>query len=185
MSKRPRSLHFVPERSLADEISSRYLFEVADFSRFQQIHAGGMRAYQEAPKSESDMATLASLNYNAGTVETAMGLFAKAKVSLYEALRIRRSLGVNDDDIAATLNSLGLLHSSVHEFGDAEECYLEARDIHLGRAPSSDRDLSLTMVNHNLQRNAIQRGTTLPTVEELQSTVRTLEKSISWWMTAQ
>lgn len=75
------------------------------------------------------------------------------------------------DDIAATLNNLGLVYNSIHNFDMAEKHYTEARDIHMTRADTDDGNLSLTMVKHNLQRNAIQRGINMPTVEELQATV--------------
>lgn len=162
----------------------RYLFEVADFTNFQRLHTGGMKAFEEVPPDTVDKAARALLNYNAGTVETTMGMFEKAKLSLDEALRVRRTLA-NVDDITATLNNLGLLHGSTHEFDLAERYYSEALKTHLTRPDTPDRNLSLTMVKHNLQRNAIQRGTNLPTIDDLQATVDFFKSSASWWMTGQ
>lgn len=115
-----------------------------------------MRAYKEASKREFDDATWSLLNYNAGTVETSTGSFTKADVSLNEALRIGRGLKVpNEDDIAATLNNLGLVYNSIYNFDLAKKHYIEAIYIYLKRANTEDRNLSLTMAKHNLQRNAI------------------------------
>ena len=168
-----------------------YMFEVADFTAFQRLHRGGMKAYDQLPVAAVDQNALAMLHYNAGTVETAMGLFAKADVSLNQALAVRRRLG-NDDDIAATLNNLGLLYGSTHEFDRAKTCYREAERIHLARLPSADRDLSLNMVRHNLQRTALQRAAVqgvrgpgavrLPSIAELQATVAFFKSTISWWI---
>ncbi|TRX98997.1 hypothetical protein FHL15_000339 [Xylaria flabelliformis] len=104
-----------------------------------------------------------------------------AEQSLNKALKVRRKLG-NDDDIAATLSNLGLLYNSIHKFDLTEEQYLEALQIHLSRLESVDHNLSLTMVKHNLQRNAIQSGRNIPPLSELQETVDFFEASISWWM---
>lgn len=161
----------------------RYLFEIADYTNFTLVLDGGMKACGKPGSEAFDEATWSLLNYNAGTVETSVGSFEKARKSLYAALEVRRSLG-NKDDIAATLNNLGLLHNSVHEFDRAEEHYSEAREIHRARPESDDRNLSLKMVEHNLQRNAIQNDKDV-TIGELQATVDFFNNTISWWMTGQ
>ncbi|KAI0866538.1 hypothetical protein F4860DRAFT_523827 [Xylaria cubensis] len=125
--------------------------------------------------------TRSGVEMNAGTVETSMGKFGPAEQSLNEALKVRRKLG-NDNDIAATLNNLGLLYNSIHKFDLAEKQYSEALQIHLSRPESVDRNLSLMMVKHNLQRNAIQSGRNIPPLSELQETVDFFEASTSWWM---
>ncbi|KAI0189812.1 hypothetical protein EV127DRAFT_481643 [Xylaria flabelliformis] len=110
-----------------------------------------------------------------------MGKFGPAEQSLNDALKVRRKLG-NDDDTAATLNNLGLPYNSIHKFDLAEKQYSEALQIHLSKPESVDRNLSLTMVKHNLQRNAIQSGRNIPPLSELQETVDFFEASTSWWM---
>lgn len=113
-----------------------------------------------------------------------MGLFDDAKKSLHEALRVRRNLG-EEDNITATLNALGLLYASISDFDQAAACYSEATDIHSRRADTQDRLLSMTMVEHNLQRNAIQKGDKLPTVDELHATIAKFRPTASWWMIGQ
>ncbi|KAG7287565.1 hypothetical protein NEMBOFW57_007077 [Staphylotrichum longicolle] len=164
--------------------ASWYLWEIADFENFQRVQSGGIKAYKGVPPGTFDEAAWGLLNYNGGTVETSMGMFDKAMVSLDEALRVRRKLG-NDDDIAATLNNMGMLYSSMHQFDIAERHWKEALQIHMARAPTQDRNLSLTMVKHNLQRNAIHSGKVdnFPSVQDLQATVAFFESTISWWMT--
>ncbi|RWA10872.1 hypothetical protein EKO27_g4237 [Xylaria grammica] len=160
---------------------SWYLFEIADYSGFAEVLEGGKKACKASPSDAFDEASWSLLNYNAGTVETSMGLFVPAENSLKEALKVRRGLG-NEDDIAATLNNLGLLYNSIHEFDLAEKQYSEALQIHLSRPESVDRNLSLRMVKHNLQRNAIQSGRNIPPLSEVQETVDIFRASISWWM---
>jgi tetratricopeptide (TPR) repeat protein len=143
-----------------------------------------MKAFPKDSVDPSDRATRSMLLYNAGTVHTSMGLFEKAKQSLLEALQIRRDLQ-DADTISATLNNLGLLHNSIHEFNTAEQHYREALTIHEQRPDSEDRKLSITMVRHNLQRNAIQSGKDLPGVDEVQTTIDTFKTTISWWMLGQ
>ena len=161
-----------------------YLFEIADYPNFETALQGGRQACKEAGTKVFDDATWALLNYNAGTVETSRGMFKKAKVSLDESLNVRRALK-NNDDITATLNNLGILHSSIHEFDVAEQYYTEALEIHSKRDDTEDRKLSMTMVKHNLQRTAIQSGKNLPSVTDVQSTVDVFTTTISWWMTGQ
>lgn len=145
-----------------------------------------MRACKEASKKQFDDATWSLLNYNSGTVDTSTGAFVKAEKYLNEALRVRKSFTIpNNDDIATTLKNLGLLYNSIHKFDVAKQHYTEALQIHLNRADTEDRNLSLTMVKHNSQRNAIQSGCDIPTVEELQATVDFFKATISWWMTGQ
>ncbi|KAJ8132893.1 hypothetical protein O1611_g732 [Lasiodiplodia mahajangana] len=160
---------------------SWYLWEIADYSAFNKVLEGGKNACEESPSDAFDEASWSLLNYNAGTVETSMGMFESGEKSLTGALKIRRELG-NQDDIAATLNNLGLLYNSMHKFDLAEVQYSEALEIHLKRVESEDRNLSLTMVKHNLQRNAIQSGKIIPQ-QELQDTVDFFKNTISWWMT--
>ncbi|KAF5236255.1 hypothetical protein FAUST_6603 [Fusarium austroamericanum] len=159
-----------------------YLFEVADYTNFRTVVEGGIKACNEVPKDRFDEVTWCMLNYNAGTVETSVGRFNEAKLYLDRALEVRRRLG-NSDDIAAALNNLGLLHNSMHEYEVAKKYYSEALEIHLGRPDSQDRNLSLNMVKHNLQRNAIQEGRYLPSIEDLQGTVAFFKSTPSWWMT--
>ena len=145
-----------------------------------------MRACKEVSTENFDKMTWSLLNYNAGTVETSMGIFGEAEKSLNEALTVRKSLPVlNNDEIAATFNNLGLLYNSIHQFDTARQHYLDALQIHENRADTNDRNLSMTMVKHNLQRNAIQSGKDLPTVNELQSTIDFFKSTASWWMTGQ
>ncbi|KAI1132762.1 hypothetical protein F5Y10DRAFT_292436 [Nemania abortiva] len=160
---------------------SWYLFEIVDYSDFAKVLEGGKKACEASPSNAFDDATWGSLNYTAGSVETSMGKFGPAEESLKEALRIRRKLR-NDDDISATLNNLGLLYNSIHEFDLAEKQYSEALQIHHSRPESEDRNLSLTMVKHNLERNAIQSGQNIPPLSQLQETVGIFEASESWWM---
>jgi tetratricopeptide (TPR) repeat protein len=145
-----------------------------------------MKAYKEAPVGTFDESAYGLLAYNGGTVQTSMGMFDKATVSLDEALSVRRRLG-DGDDIAATLNNMGMLYSSMHRFDVAERHWNEALQIHSTRADTQDRELSLMMVEHNLQRNAIQMGRadSFPSPEALQATVDFFECTVSWWMTAQ
>ncbi|KAI0104342.1 P-loop containing nucleoside triphosphate hydrolase protein [Nemania sp. FL0031] len=160
---------------------SWYLWEIADYSSFAKVLEGGKKACKSSPSDAFDDASWSLLNYNAGTVETSMGLFGPAENSLNEALKVRRKLG-NKDDISATLNNLGLLYNSMHKFDLAEKHYSEALEIHLSRQDSVDRNLSLRMVKHNIQRNAIQSGENLPPLSELQETADFFRASISWWM---
>lgn len=143
-----------------------------------------MKACRETSAKNFDNASWGLLNYNAGTVETSMGVFEQAEMSLKEALKVRRN-AKNNDDISATLNNLGLLYSSIHQFDEAELHYNEALLIHQARADTMDRNLSMTMVKHNLQRNAIQIGKNMPMVEDLQRTIDFFKTTASWWMTGQ
>ena len=115
-----------------------------------------------------------------------MGLFEDAEKSLTAALKIRRESKVtSDDDIAAVLNTLGMLYNSIHNFDEAEKNYSEALEIHKRRSDTEDRNLSMTMVKHNLQRNAIQGDGKLPSAEDLQETISFFKTTSSWWMTGQ
>lgn len=163
---------------------SWYLFEIADYPNFEVALCGGRKACKEAGTAAFDDSTWALLNYNAGTVETSRGMFKKAKESLDESLKVRRNLD-NDDDVAATLNNLGILHSSMGEFDIAEQYFTEALAIHETRHDTEDRKLSMTMVKHNLLRTTIQSGKDLPSVEDVQSTIDIFHTTISWWMTGQ
>ena len=166
--------------------SDRYLFEVADHDALDRVLEGGLRACQIFADEPFQPAVFAFLSHISGTAKTSKGDFKTSETDLLKALDIRRNLKpLTEDDMATTLNNLGVLYNSLRNHDRARECLEESLAIQWQRDTSEDREMSIHLAQHNLARNALQMGDIKFARPLLDQQLDFYSKRSSWWMTAQ
>ncbi|KAL9593091.1 MAG: hypothetical protein Q9179_006109 [Wetmoreana sp. 5 TL-2023] len=161
-----------------------YLAAFDDFDTSDMVVQGGMDACKQLADQDSQPSTSAHLNHVSGISKLLRGDFKGSEGCLLKALHICRQLNPSvDHDIAMKLNDLGLLYDSMCDHEQAR-VYLEESLAFLRKLePSENRDMSISLVNLNLARNAVHKG-------DVDSAKLLLEAQLdfyktrgnSWWM---